>query len=59
MDGFRNILLSRRNRPPGRPGAALSPQQLIALLPPEQENRLETIRVMLQALGQMQPAAGV
>ena len=59
IDVFSNILISRRNRPQGRPGAAFSPEQLIALLPPEQQNRLETIRMMLQTLGQMQPAAGV
>lgn len=52
IDVLSKLLTSRKNRSSGRGQSPLTPEQLMSLLPPEQQNRLETIQLMLQALAQ-------
>lgn len=44
------FLSARRNQEAGRP--PIPPEQLISLLPPEQQTKFETLQMMLQTLSQ-------
>lgn len=52
IDVLSRLLTSRKNRSSGPSQSPLTPEQLMSFLPPEQQNRLETIQLMLQALAQ-------
>lgn len=45
-------LLSSRSGRSGK-NAPITPEQILSLLPPEQQSRIETIQLMMQTLGQM------
>lgn len=45
-------LLSSRSGRSGK-SAPITPEQILSLLPPEQQSRFETIQLMMQTLGQM------
>lgn len=51
IDIMTRLLQNRTNRGPGRGPIPLD--QLLSILPPEQQSRFETIQLMMQALGQM------
>lgn len=56
IDIMSNLLNNRRNRPPGKGPLPFSLEQLLSILPAEQQSRFETLQMMMQAFGQ--PQAG-
>lgn len=51
IDLMSKLIQSRKNRGSGR--SPVSIDQLLSMLPPEQQSRFETVKLMMQTLGQM------
>ena len=52
IDIMTKLLMNRSNKAPGNGGPSID--QLLSILPPDQQTRFESLRLVMQTLGQMQ-----
>ena len=51
IDIMTKLLMNRSNKAPGNGGPSID--QLLSILPPDQQTRFESLRLVMQTLGQM------